>query len=128
MPYVRVSLLKGRSPAYLQALSGNIHQALVDVFDVPPDDCFQLIHQHEPETLIFDRHYLSGPRTDQFVLISITAGKPRNTATKQALYHRLATLLEQSPGIPPADVMVVIQTTGLDDWSFGLGVASMLKE
>ena len=126
MPYARISLLKGKSPAYLQALSDNLHRALVETFGVPADDRFQVIHQHAPEELVFDRHYLCGPRSDGYVLIAITAGKPRETCVKQTFYRRLVALLGDAPGIRPEDVMVVITTTGLDDWSFGGGVASML--
>lgn len=126
MPFARISLLKGKPPAFLQALSDNLHHALVDAFEVPPHDRFQIIHQLEPEELVFDRHYLCGPRSDGFVLIGITAGRQRDTGVKQAFYRRLADLLAESPGIRPEDVMVVVNTTGLDDWSFGCGIATML--
>ncbi|MFX6759908.1 tautomerase family protein, partial [Acinetobacter baumannii] len=58
MPFARLSLLKGKAPDYLRALSDGLHQALVEAFEVPPDDRFQVIHQLEPGELIFDRHYL----------------------------------------------------------------------
>jgi quercetin dioxygenase-like cupin family protein/phenylpyruvate tautomerase PptA (4-oxalocrotonate tautomerase family) len=121
MPYVRMSLLKGKSPNYLRTLSEIVHRALVEAFDVPADDRFQIIHQHEPGELIFDPTYLGGPRSDDFVLITITAGKPRSTEVKKAFYRRVAELLEQSPGIRPEDVMIVINTTAGEDWSFSKG-------
>jgi phenylpyruvate tautomerase PptA (4-oxalocrotonate tautomerase family) len=126
MPFARISLLKGKPPAFLQALSDNLHRALVDAFEVPPHDRFQIIHQHEPEELVFDRHYLCGPRSDGFVLICVTAGRQRDTGVKQVFYRRLVDLLAESPGIRPEDVMVVVNTTELDDWSFGCGIATML--
>lgn len=122
MPMSRLSLLKGKPPAYLQALSDGLHQALVEAFEVPPDDRFQVIHQHDANELIFDRHYLGGPRSADFVLIHITAGRVRSKATKQAFYQRLVNLLVQSPGLRPEDVMVVINTTAAEDWSFAGGV------
>ncbi|MES2069235.1 MAG: tautomerase family protein [Pseudomonadota bacterium] len=122
MPIARISLLKGKSPDYLRSLSASLHQALVEAFDVPPDDRFQMIHQHEPGELVFDRHYLGGPRSDDFVLICITAGRLRDTQTKQAFYRRLVELLAEAPGIRPEDVMVVINTTSADEWSFGAGL------
>jgi phenylpyruvate tautomerase PptA (4-oxalocrotonate tautomerase family) len=128
MPVARISLLKGKPPAYLQALSDNLHRALVDTFDVPADDRFQMIHQHAPGELIFDRHYLCGPRSDSFVLICITGGKPRTTRVKQAFYRRLVDLLAEAPGIRPEDVMVVVNMTGPDDWSFGAGVVTMMPQ
>lgn len=121
MPMARISLLKGKSPEYLRSISESLHQALVEAFEVPPDDRFQMIHQHEPGELVFDRHYMGGPRSDDFVLICITAGKLRSTSTKQAFYKKLVQLLVNSPGMRPEDVMIVINTTQIDDWSFSGG-------
>lgn len=101
MPFARISLLKGKSSEYLQALSDNLHRALVDSFDVPANDRFQIFHQHAPDEFIFDPDYLCGPRTDDFVMITLTAGRLRDTATKQAFYKRLVELLETAPGIRP---------------------------
>jgi len=127
MPFTRISLLKGKSPDYLRAVSDSLHRALVEAFEVPPNDRFQAIHQHEPGELIFDRTYLGGPRSDDFILFAVTAGRPRDTATKKAFYERLVTLLGESPGVRPQDVMVVITTTLLDEWSFADGEAQMVK-
>ena len=123
MPMSRISLLKGKSPDYLRALSDSLHAAMVEAFNVPPTDRFQVIHQHEPNELIFDRDYESegGPRSDHFVLIAITAGKPRGTEVKQAFYRRLVERLAEAPGINPRDVMVVVTTTLGDEWSFSGG-------
>jgi hypothetical protein len=38
MPLSRISLRKGRTPDYLQALSDSLHRALVEAFDVPRDE------------------------------------------------------------------------------------------
>lgn len=128
MPFARISLLKGKSPEYRKAISDSLHQALVEEFDVPPDDRFQAVHQHEPGELIFDRHYLGGPRSDDFLLIAITGGRPRPAVAKQAFYRRLVALLAGSPGVNPEDVMIVVNTTEGDDWSFGGGRAAWTAE
>ncbi len=127
MPFVRISLLRGKSPEYLRAVSETIHRAMVETFDVPPSDRFQVIHQHEPGELIFDRNYLAGPRSDDFVLFAITAGKQRSTETRQALFKRAAELLAVSPGIRPEDIMIVVTTTSPDEWSFGDGKAQVTE-
>ena len=101
MPYARISLLRGKSPAYLRALSDNVHRALVDTFGVPAADRFQIIHQLDADELIFDRDYLAGPRSDNFVLIALTIGRPRDTATKQAFYAALVDRLSRDPGLRP---------------------------
>ncbi|MFW0754464.1 tautomerase family protein [Pseudomonas sp. H11T01] len=121
MPYARISLLKGKSPEYLKMLSQSLHEALVGSFEVPANDRFQVIHQHEPEELIFDSSYLGGPRSQDYVLIAITAGRPRDTRTKALFYRSLVERLNIAPGLRPEDVMVVITTTAEDEWSFGGG-------
>ena len=126
MPFSHINLLKGKTPEYLRALSDSLHQALVESFEVPATDRFQVIHQLSHEELVFDRHYLCGPRSDDFVLIAITAGRLRNTETKKAFYSRLVELLAAAPGIRREDVMVVITTTAADEWSFGDGRATLV--
>ncbi|MFS2139144.1 tautomerase family protein [Duganella sp. Dugasp56] len=130
MPMSRISLLKGKSPEYLAALSASLHRAMVEAFNVPAKDRFHVIHQHEPHELVFDRDYESegGPRSDDFVLIAITIGKPRTVELKQAFYRRLVELLADAPGLRPVDVMVVVSSTGGEDWSFsgGMPAASLL--
>lgn len=123
MPYVRISLLKGKNDDYLKKLSDGIHQALVEAFEVPVDDRFQIIHQHAVNELIFDRHYLGGPRSDDYVLICITAGRLRSTQVKQHFYQHLVAVLQMAIGIRQEDVMVVINTTQADEWSFGSGIS-----
>ncbi|WP_019142380.1 tautomerase family protein [Noviherbaspirillum massiliense] len=127
MPYVRITLLRGKPPSFLKVLSDSVHRALVEDFEVPVADRFQIIHQCEPSELVFDRHYLCGPRSDDFVLINVTAGRPRTDEVKQAFYRRLVEFLGAAPGMRPQDVMVVIQTTEAVDWSFGEGIAAIQK-
>ena len=126
MPFSRISLLEGKSPAYLRALGDSLHAAMVEAFNVPPKDRFQIIHQHQPHELMFDREYEVDPsspgRSDDFVIIAITTGKPRDAATKRAFYSRLTQRLQESPGIHPRDVMVVVTTAQGEDWSMSGGV------
>ena len=128
MPLVRISLLRGKSPAYIRAITDGVHKALGEAYSVPPDDRFQLIHQHEPGELIYDPDYLGIHRTDDLVIIHITASNWRDTATKKAFYKRAADLLAASPGLRPEDVMIVMAPNDRDDWSFGNGRASYVKD
>lgn len=47
------------------------------------------------------------------------AGRPRSTDQKWALYQGLAKQLHDELGLSPDDVMVVIQFTASENWSFG---------
>lgn len=128
MPLVRISLIKGKSPTYLRAAADGVHAALAETFKVPPDDRFQLIDQYEPGSLIYDPDYLGIHRTDDLVIVHITASATRDTATKQALYKAIAERLTKDPGLRPEDIMVVIAPNVREDWSFGHGLASYVKE
>lgn len=128
MPFARISLRKGKSPDYLRTLSDNLHRALVEAFEVPQADRFQIIEQLDPEALIYDRGYFSGERSDDFVLIAITAGRPRSTAVKQQFYRHAVQLLTRARGLRPDDVMIVITTTERDGWSFSNGLTQMVEE
>jgi phenylpyruvate tautomerase PptA (4-oxalocrotonate tautomerase family) len=128
MPLVQISLLKGKSPDYIRALSDGIHRALVETYNVPVGDRFQLIHQHERNELIYDADYLGIHRTDDVVFICITAGNWRDTATKKSLYKAIAERLAHNPGLRPEDVQVVICSNERDEWSFGNGLASYVRD
>ena len=128
MPLVRISLLKGKSREHIRAISDGVHQALVEAYNAPPQDRFQLIHQHEPDELVFDADYLGIHRTDDVVFIHIVAGNWRDTATKKALYKAIADRLAERPGLRREDVQVILSSNARDEWSFGNGVASYVKD
>ncbi|OKH87925.1 tautomerase family protein [Thalassospira sp. TSL5-1] len=122
MPFTRISLLAGKSPEYLAAVSDSLDRALVACFEVPENDRFVAIHQHQPGELIFDRSYCGGPRSDDYIFFHITTGMARSAGTKAAFYQRLADNLAVSPGVRPEDVMVAIVNATFDDWFFSAGV------
>jgi phenylpyruvate tautomerase PptA (4-oxalocrotonate tautomerase family) len=126
MPFTRISLLEGKSPEYLKSVSDSLHKAMVEAFNVPADDRFQAIQQFRPGELVFDRNYFGGPRSDDFMMFAINIGRPRDAATKQTFYKRLVTLLAEAPGVRPEDVMIIISTSGRDEWSFSNGEAQLL--
>lgn len=128
MPFTRISLLAGRSPDDLAAISDSLDRALVEAFEVPETDRFAVFHQHQPGELIFDRGYRGGPRSDDFVLFHVTTGRDRSHATKQAFYARLVERLAASPGIRPQDVMIVIANSTFEDWSFASGRSAAAPE
>jgi phenylpyruvate tautomerase PptA (4-oxalocrotonate tautomerase family) len=128
MPLVHISLLKGKSRAYIRAISDGVHEALVETYKVPAGDRFQLIHQHERDEFVYDPDYLDVHRTDETVFIHIFAGKWRDITNKKALYRAIADRLSKAPGLRPEDVQVVISPNDREDWSLGNGVASYVKE
>ena len=128
MPLVYISLFKGKPREHIRAIADGVHQALVDTYNVPPDDRFQLIRQYDKDELIYDQRYLGVHRSDDIVFIHIIAGSWRDTPTKKALYKAIADRLAGSPGLRREDVQVVLSSNLRDEWSFGNGVASYLNE
>lgn len=124
MPFARISLLAGKPPDYLKAISQSLHRALVESFEVPEKDSFQVFHQIRPGELVFDREYLGGPRSDDFLHIHISTGRPRARAVKQQFYRRLVQRLAEAPGIRREDVMVIIAESPYEDWSFASGICA----
>ena len=122
MPFTRISLKEGKSPAYLQAVVDSLDRALVDAFEVPENDRFAVIHQHRDGELIFDRSYRGGPRSDDVILFHVTTGRTRSADTTARFFRRLVDNLQAAPGVRPEDVMIVIANSAIDDWSFGSGV------
>jgi hypothetical protein len=128
MPVSHITLRTGHTDGYLDNLSRALHESLVASFEVPLQDCFQVFHQLDGVALRFDPNYLGGPRSEDWGLIEITAGKPRSVETKRRFYSDLATRLEKSLGLAPADVMVVIRHNQAEDWSFSHGIATLIDK
>jgi 4-oxalocrotonate tautomerase len=127
MPLVTIDLLEGRPPEELDAIAEAVHEAMVEHLDVPRRDRFQIITQHTPETLRFDRSYLDIPRGDAFLLIRVTLSAGRSTEAKQAFYASVAERLAGRPGVAAEDVAIALIENAREDWSFGRGRASYVE-
>lgn len=126
MPLVRIDLLRGRSRDELVAIGSCVQDAMVAEFNVPARDHFQILTEHDPEHLIFNRNYLDIDRTDSWVLVHITLSSGRGTAAKQAFYTRLSRALGTAVGLRSEDLAVALVENQREDWSFGHGEASYL--
>jgi len=123
MPLVRVALRAGKSAKYRQAIGEGVHRAMVETINVPPLDRFQIITEHDRDSLIYDPAYLDIPRTDDVVFIQITLNAGRSLEQKRKLYAGIARLLQENPGIRPQDVLISLIEVARENWSFGMGEA-----
>ncbi|MFC6488676.1 tautomerase family protein [Nitratireductor sp. GCM10026969] len=123
MPLLHISLRAGKSAAYKRAIFDGLYQAMRETFDVPEDDQFMTITEHDVSDFRVSATYLGVARSDDAVLIQITASNTRTAEQKKALYRRIAELLGEDPGIRPEDVFVSLVEVAKENWSLGHGLA-----
>ncbi|AUV00647.1 tautomerase family protein [Phytobacter ursingii] len=121
MPFTRITLRQGYSDTQITQISDILQQTLEDEFSVPPGDRFQVFETLPARQRVFDRHYKSGGRSDNFIQFHILAGKPRTPEQKQNFCRVLCQRLQSMLDIHPNDVMVMIQFNTADEWSFSQG-------
>jgi 4-oxalocrotonate tautomerase len=128
MPLVRVSLRQGKPAAYRKAILDGIYDAMRATFDVPEEDRFMVISEHDETDLTYSSNYLGIARTDDFVLIQITVSNTRPREKKQALYRAIADNLSKRPGIRREDVFINLVEVLPENWSFGNGIAQYVAD
>lgn len=121
MPLVTLTLRQRRPAVYKAAVLDAIHAALVQS-GVPETDRFQRVFTLDPADVHMDPTYpdLARPRTADALLIEILWSVGRSVKVKRAL---LADLMQRLAGlgIDTEQVMVVLQETAWENWSFGGG-------
>jgi 4-oxalocrotonate tautomerase len=123
MPFVRIDLAEGKPAAYRRLLGDVVYEAMTHAIDVPKDDRFQIITEHPPEGLAFDRNYLGIARTAECVFIQITLTEGRTVEKKRAFYKAIADGLHERLGLRREDVFINLVEVREEDWSFGNGEA-----
>jgi phenylpyruvate tautomerase PptA (4-oxalocrotonate tautomerase family) len=123
MPLARIDLRRGKPPAYRKAICDGIYRALRETFNVPENDRFLVVNEHDADNFIHAENYLGIAYSDDLVIIQITVSDTRTTTTKQALFARIADLLAENPGLRKEDVFINLVECKTENWSFGNGVA-----
>ncbi len=125
MPLLRFDLVQGRSPQELQTLLDAAHGAMLEAFEVPPADRYQIVHEHPSGELVVEDTGLGIQRTRNRVVLQVTT-RPRSRTMKEKFYRLLCAALHEKCGVEPSDVVVSMITNTDEDWSFGLGQAQFL--
>ncbi len=123
MPLTRISLRAGKPEAYRQAIFDGLYRAMRETFNVPEDDQFMTITEHDAANFRYSASYFGVARSDDLVLIQIAANNTRTVEQKKALFRRISEVLGESPGVRPEDVFVNIVEVAKENWSFGHGLA-----
>lgn len=123
MPLTRIDLRRGKSAEYRRAIADQVYAAMRETFDVPDEDRFIVVTEHDADAISYSRRYLGIERSDDLVIIQITANNTRTIEQKKALYRSIARRLVAAPGIRPADVLISLVEVAKENWSFGNGEA-----
>ncbi|MDR3435283.1 tautomerase family protein [Telmatospirillum sp.] len=123
MPLTRISLRRGTSEAYRHAILDGVYHALRETFDVPEDDRFMTISEHDKADFSYGAHYLGIARSDNLVIIQLTVSNTRSVEQKKTLYRRIAERLTENPGVRPEDIFINLVEVAPENWSFGHGIA-----
>jgi 4-oxalocrotonate tautomerase len=122
MPLAHISLRVGKPEAYRQAIFDGIYRAMREVLNVPEDDQFMTISEHDEANFRYGNAY-GVVRSADTVYIQIIVFSARTREQKKALFRRIAELLGEDPGIRPEDVFVNVLETAKENWSVGHGLA-----
>ena len=128
MPFVQITLLRGKPPEYVSDIVDSVHQALVEEFKIPELDKFQVVREVEPHQLIFPNSYLGVPHTDKIVYIHITAKEGRTADMKSRLYAKIAAFINERTGLSVDDIIIVLSENKTENWSFGQGLAQLIEK
>lgn len=120
MPFVTISILKGKSSDYKKAVGDSINQAVIETMAFPEDDRYQVIHELEPECLQLQT------RVGDRIMMHLVMRAGRSNKSKQAFYQKCVEYLEKNVGISPSNVLITITENHDIDWSFKDGVASFV--
>ncbi|MBE5107475.1 tautomerase family protein [Bacillus thuringiensis] len=131
MPFVNVYYPEGQlNKEELKTVSNSIHYSLIEHFEVPENDYFQMFLPYRPNQFFYDPHYLlegEKKRTEKIMHVSITCGPGRTINQKKSLYQSISKTISNHLKISTTDIFITLNETPVENWSFGQGVAQMVN-
>ena len=123
MPFVRIDLKRGKSPEFRKTLGEIVYQAMIELINVPQDDKFQVITEHDRDEMNFAESYLGNRYSDDVVFIQITLNAGRSVEMKKAFYKRIVDDYQAKLQGRPDDIVINLVEVAKENWSFGHGIA-----
>jgi len=124
MPLVKIHLRRGKTPEYRRSVADAIHEALVSQANVPADDRFQILCEHDDDAIIAHPSYAGANRSRDLVIIEITLNTGRTLEIKKNLYADIADRLGKAADVRPDDVMINLIEVSKENWSFAKGTCT----
>jgi 4-oxalocrotonate tautomerase family enzyme len=113
MPLVKIEIIKGKTAEYKKQLLNAVHTGLINSIHISDDDRFQRLYELDEEC--FER---SPQKTNQFTMIEITMFHGRTKEQKQSMIETITKQLQETLGLIPTDVFIVINDPLDENWGF----------
>jgi hypothetical protein len=124
MPLAKIHVLEGRyDERRLGKLSEAIQDALIEVFDIPPDDFFQIYNVLPRNRYLHTPAFLGQRYSDDLILLELTFIMGRPKETRLALLQSLNNKVVAATAISPADLVILLYEIAGENASFGSGLA-----
>ncbi|GJH29963.1 tautomerase family protein [Caballeronia novacaledonica] len=126
MALVRIEVLRGKSALYRRPLGHAVYEAMLGA-NVPLNDRFIVVSEHDSENFQFDPTYLGIERDENLVMVQITWNEGRTIEQKKALYKAICDGLAKSPKVKPENVLINLVEVKKENWSYGHGIAQYVS-
>ncbi|MFI6950432.1 tautomerase family protein [Streptomyces sp. NPDC050422] len=115
MPFVEIYLRKGKTPGFRKAVSAAVHESMREVFQIPEDDLFHVVHDMEPDDILQAPTFAGVERSVDSVFIRMTFNH-RPPAQKAALFEAIADRVTSATGMRREDVLMTVLETAAENW------------
>ncbi|MGM0862062.1 MAG: tautomerase family protein [Bacillota bacterium] len=130
MPFVTVYYPEDQlNKEEVKKASVGIHHSLIEHFNIPENDYFQIFLPYSSNQFFHDPHYLlegEKKRTNKMIHVSITCAPGRTIHQKRSLYQSISEAFYHHLNIPATDIFITLNETSAENWSFGQGTAQMI--
>jgi 4-oxalocrotonate tautomerase len=116
MPFVTITLQKGKDKKFIRSLSDIIHTAMQETITFPGDVLFHKVHELEKDNMIYLPEFRNIRRSDNIIFLELTIKTGRTPEQKQAMYKRISDDLSSKLGISKEDIIIVIKENLAEDW------------
>jgi phenylpyruvate tautomerase PptA (4-oxalocrotonate tautomerase family) len=120
MPVTRIAIREGKSPEYKQTLLDEIYEAMRDTVAIQEGDRFMALTEHAAHEFAYGP-FLGIDRSDDLVQIQVFWAPGKSVEAKLAMYRRIVERLGANLGVRPQDVLISVNETAAENWSFGNG-------
>ena len=127
MPITTINIKEGMTEEAIDQLQSSIHSCFMKAWGIPSNGGVYIINERPQSRMRISRTMWGINRSEQPPLLLQITSSPRSKKLKLELFRVLAEELEKQ-GVRKEDLFISITPTQPEDWSFGNGLAQLLKE